>query len=78
VDNFVDSRRREPREARKIKGLAVLPGKSAYLEIVLNQGLGGAIVFGAEDGAPRHAQYAAERVLCISQGGRKDFANRGI
>jgi hypothetical protein len=48
VDNFVDTLRTVSAEARKIKGLAQLSGKRAFLQIVMNQWLSAAMGFVAE------------------------------
>jgi hypothetical protein len=45
VDNFVDRPAATPLQARKIKGLAGLPAKTAPQEIVMNQALSAAIGF---------------------------------
>ena len=51
MDNFVDRSARGAVAARKIKGLAGLPGKRASRELVINQQLRIAMGFVADSGS---------------------------
>jgi hypothetical protein len=74
VDNFVDSQAARGPAICKIKGLAHPHEFGAYPELLANQALAFAIVFGAGWLAARQFGSAATRLLCISQATGKDFA----